>query len=298
MSDLKLGIIGESSGNGHPFSWSAICNGYSYEFMKTCPYPAIPKYLFTKTWPESAIKHVTVSHIWTQNLISSKYIAACANIPNVVENIEDMFGNVDGILLARDDFENHYENSKNILSNGIPLFIDKPIATNLIDLDSIMSLQKYDNQVFTCSSLRFSDELKISKKDQLKYRDVKYIEASTPNSWEKYSIHLIEPIIANFKSRGKLKNMNIIFKNSSITKVLVNWSGLNAVITSYGNKCNVPISINYFGKEVSTQKILVDPFYAFKKSIEAFIEMIRYKNNIIPFSDTVETVSIIECGTK
>ena len=110
--------------------------------MKTCPNTrAIPEYLFTKTWPDSAIKHVNVSHIWTQNLTSSKYIAACAKIPNVVENIEDMFGNVDGILLARDDFENHYENAKKYpFLSGIPIFIDKPIATNLIDLDLIMSI--------------------------------------------------------------------------------------------------------------------------------------------------------------
>ena len=296
MKNLKLGIIGESPGNGHPYSWSAICNGYDYNFMKTCPYRAIPEYLFSKTWPDSAIKHVNVSHIWTQNLTSSKYIAACAKIPNVVENIEDMFGNVDGILLARDDFENHYENAKNILLSGIPIFIDKPIATNLIDLDLIMSMQQYDSQIFTCSSLRFSDEMIISEKDQLDLKDIKYIEASTPNSWEKYSVHLIEPIIASFKSRGKLKNAEIIFKNSSVTKVLVNWSALNAVITSYGNKSNVPMSINYFGKETSIQKFLIDPFHAFKKSIEAFIKMIRNKNNIIPISDTIETVSIIDSG--
>ena len=37
----------------------------------------------------------------------------------------------------------------------------------------------------------------ISEKDQLDLKDIKYIEASTPNSWEKYSVHLIEPIIAS-----------------------------------------------------------------------------------------------------
>ena len=56
------------------------------------------------------------------------------------------------------------------------------------------------------------------------------------------------------------------------------------------------MSINYFGKETSIQKFLIDPFHAFKKSIEAFIKMIHNKNNIIPISDTIETVSIINSG--
>ena len=38
---LKLGIIGISEGNGHPYSWAAIFNAYNPEIMKTCPYPVI-----------------------------------------------------------------------------------------------------------------------------------------------------------------------------------------------------------------------------------------------------------------
>ena len=42
---LKLGIIGLSSDNGHPYSWSAIFNGYDPEEMARCPFPGIPEYL-------------------------------------------------------------------------------------------------------------------------------------------------------------------------------------------------------------------------------------------------------------
>ena len=42
MSDLRLGVLGLSEGNGHPYSWSAIFNGYDPQAMASCPFPDIP----------------------------------------------------------------------------------------------------------------------------------------------------------------------------------------------------------------------------------------------------------------
>jgi hypothetical protein len=43
---VSLGIIGMSEGNGHPYSWSAIFNGYDRnEMERECPYACIPEYL-------------------------------------------------------------------------------------------------------------------------------------------------------------------------------------------------------------------------------------------------------------
>ncbi len=45
-NDIRLGIIGMTEGNGHPYSWSAIFNQYDREAMtEECPFPGIPAYL-------------------------------------------------------------------------------------------------------------------------------------------------------------------------------------------------------------------------------------------------------------
>ena len=44
-SRLKIGIIGYSEGNGHPYSWSAIFNGYNRVLMESCGFTVIPRYL-------------------------------------------------------------------------------------------------------------------------------------------------------------------------------------------------------------------------------------------------------------
>ena len=43
--EINLAMLGMVEGDGHPYSWSAIINGYNKEYMKDCPYPVIPKYL-------------------------------------------------------------------------------------------------------------------------------------------------------------------------------------------------------------------------------------------------------------
>ena len=63
---LKLGIIGLSEGNGHPYSWSAIFNGYDHNSMKDCGYPVIPEYLKKQNWPNDQIKDARVTSVWTQ----------------------------------------------------------------------------------------------------------------------------------------------------------------------------------------------------------------------------------------
>ena len=134
MKKIKLGIIGISKGNGHPYSWSAIINGYDKKKIKDCGFSVIPKYLNKKIYPRDFINNAKVSHIWTQNIKISKKIASTTYIPNIVKKKEHLIGKVDGILLARDDYKNHYKISKPFLKAGMPVYIDKPISINLDDI--------------------------------------------------------------------------------------------------------------------------------------------------------------------
>ena len=74
-----------SDGNGHPYSWSAICNGYSPVEMAASGFPVIPEYLSKQTWPEARLPDVAVSHVWTQDPATSNKIARAALIPNIVD---------------------------------------------------------------------------------------------------------------------------------------------------------------------------------------------------------------------
>ena len=97
---IKLGVLGLSEGNGHPYSWSAIINGYNPEVMESCGFPVIPRYLEQQKWPESRIKGARVVSVWTQDQALSQKLAEATKISKVALNPEAMIGEVDAILLA------------------------------------------------------------------------------------------------------------------------------------------------------------------------------------------------------
>ncbi|QQR81419.1 MAG: Gfo/Idh/MocA family oxidoreductase [Deltaproteobacteria bacterium] len=182
--DLRLGIIGLSEGNGHPYSWSAIFNGYNREVMAKCPYPVIPEYLSSQFFPHDAIQGAKVTHVWAQERAIAENIAAASLIPHIVSYYEDMIGQIDAILLARDDAENHLKMSIPFLDAGLPIYIDKPIALTLDDIESLYSYQQYNGQIFSCSAMRFSEELQLSALDRENLGDIGHIQAVIPKSWK------------------------------------------------------------------------------------------------------------------
>ena len=295
MEKLNLGIIGMSEGNGHPYSWSAIFNGFDSEIMASCPFPIIPKYLNERKFPEDFLNHIAdVTHIYTQDPSISKHIAEASKINNIVQNPKDLIGKVDAVLLARDDAENHYDFAKPFLKAGMPIFIDKPIATSIDKLKNIYSEALGKNQIYTCSALRYSSEVTLSEEELNQIGNIKIIEANSPKYWNTYSIHLIEPIIVNFPNRGKL--LGVERKNSNNKhEVLIKWQNLQARLLMHGKEKHA-ISFNYIGEKMNVKKFFTDSFNPFKVSLENFTNIIIGKGNVIPFNEIKEIVTIINLG--
>ena len=291
---IRLGIIGLSPGNGHPYSWAAICNGYNLEAMSGCPFPVIPQYLAQEKWPDAKISDVQVTHIWTQDVTISEQVAKASLIDHVCVNMEDMIHQVDAVLLARDDAENHLTMAKPFLEAGIPIFIDKPLALSLKDAEQMLALQKYDHQIFSCSSLRYAEELVLSSEDKTVLGQVKFIEAKIPKKWETYAVHLIDPIVQNLPERGSLKKVEKVL-HGGIHKVLVTWSAVKAEIGVYKD-LPVGVEFHYYGSQGKIKKVFTDSFQAFKSSIVAFLEGYKSKEMMIKREETLEIVKILELG--
>ena len=85
---LNFGIIGMNDGNGHPYSFSAIFNGYNEDALEECPYSAIKEYLPVCHRNEMIIPDANVTHIWTQDKKLSESVAGISRIPNIVNNPE------------------------------------------------------------------------------------------------------------------------------------------------------------------------------------------------------------------
>ena len=136
---INIGIIGYTAGNGHPYSYSSIFNEFDKSSMQECPYQTIPEYLSKHDSYDERINSAIVSHIWTQDLKISKAIALASNIKNIVDDPLKMIGEIDGVIIARDDYESHLSIAKPFIEAGIHVFIDKPIAISINKAKEILN---------------------------------------------------------------------------------------------------------------------------------------------------------------
>ncbi|MCC8358755.1 Gfo/Idh/MocA family oxidoreductase [Salinimicrobium sediminilitoris] len=294
---IKLGVIGMSEGNGHPYSWSAIFNGYDREFMKECPFPAIPAYLEKQNFPEDGLGEFgEVTHIWTQDREISDHIAKAAKIPLVVQEIEDLINKVDAVLLARDDSENHLEMARPFLNAGLPVFIDKPFAIKLSDAEKMLSLKQYESQIFTCSAIRFAEELRLTELEKEELGKILYIEAGISKLWDTYAIHVLDPMLVQIPDRGELKEVKTI-KNGEIHQTLISWENVSAYVKVTGPHSTRP-SLIFYGQKGKIEKSFSDTYSCFKSSLLHFIKQVKSKKLLIEEKETMELVKILEWGKK
>lgn len=296
---LKLGVIGLSEGNGHPYSWAAICNGYSPEHMKACEFPVIPQYLAEQNWPEARLPGVEVTHIWTQDVAQSHRVAKASHISHVVNKPSEMQGQIDALLLARDDAENHFEFAAPFIMAGIPVYIDKPIALSQEGLNALYRLQKYEGQIFTCSALRYAKELMLARGDRERIGQIKHIQATTPKSWEKYAVHIIEPVMQIIAAPADISSAKSrTFAENGRAVSLGFEGGITADFSAFGNDVASPLSIRVHGESGWHDLIFKDSFSAFKSALVEFVGGVRTKTCRSPFEFNRQVVSIIESGLR
>ena len=287
---LRFGIIGMSEGNGHPYSWAAIFNGFNNHKMAFCPFKSIPEYLQKENYPDNFLSNYgVVTHIWTQGLEISKQIAEASYIPKICNHFEDMIGEIDALLLARDDAENHYKFANKFLAAGIPVYIDKPFALNLASANKLWETAVSQDQIFTCSALQFAKEFQWDQINHKAIGAIKMVWASAPKSWGKYAVHVIEPVLNLLPERGKIKNDQSINNGADVI-----WeSGISAIFQTTGNLVS-PIWIKIQGEKGFQDLYFDDSFYAFKMALKRFVNVVNKISPNLSINKTKEMVEILE----
>jgi hypothetical protein len=274
MNQIKLGILGMSEGNGHPYSWSAIFNGYEPSAMSECGFPGIPAYLSKQTFPQDCIHGARVTQVWTQDRSLSRHIAEATFIHSVSNEPEDMIGQVDAVLLARDDAENHRQFAEPFIAAGIPIYIDKPFALSRQDALNLFALETRPAQIFSCSALRFSREMLLTQQDIERIGGITRISAQVPKLWKKYAIHVIDPILQNCAPMENICNVRArsFGLDESGTEVSFDWHDgtKKCEIRALGSESS-PILVEYSGPNGVLRTQFTDSFNAFKSALKIFI---------------------------
>ncbi|MBI5775587.1 MAG: Gfo/Idh/MocA family oxidoreductase [Verrucomicrobia bacterium] len=289
-------MLGMIEGNGHPYSWSAIVNGYNPAEMAKCPYAGIPKYLGGQPLETVRIPGARVTHIWTDDPADAPKVAKASKIEHVVARPEDVIGQVDAAIVATDDGNDHVRRAKPFIEAGLPVFVDKPMATNTADLNQFLRWHLDGKTILSTSGMRYAPEIRqiIERREQL--GELRWLTSFTCKTWERYGIHALEAV-APVLGPGFVSAQTNHQSGSDIVH-LTHRSGVQVTLGAIHDAYGSFGAVHAYGTKGDLALKLADTYSAFRAQLVAFIELLRTGRAPLPFSQTIELMAVIIAGVR
>lgn len=296
MKEIRIAMIGMIEGNGHPYSWSAIINGYDPEKMVLCPYPAIPEYLGRQPLESVRVEGARVTHVWTDDPADAPKVAAASLIENVVEKPEDVIGKIDAVIIATDDGNDHVRRARPFVEAGLPVFVDKPLATNLADLRQFFRWKTEGRALLSTSGMRYAPEMLLSESLREALGDLRWITSFTCKTWGRYGIHALEAVYP-LLGTGFVSAQTIHQSGSDVVHLL-HHSGCQVTLAAMHDAFGSFGAVHLYGTKGQLALSLKDTYSAFRAQLIAFIDMVRTGDPPFFFQQTIELMAIIIAGIR
>ena len=287
---VRLGVIGLSDGNGHPFSFSAIINGYDGNVLRSSGWEVIANYLDFVPKEDFINSRAKVTHVWTQDVQTSKNISLSCRVPNVCKSPEEMIGQVDGVVIARDDWQSHLSIASKFLYSDTPVFVDKPLTLDLGELSFFEPYLK-SGHLMSCSGFRYAKEISGF---QLNLKELTHVNATVVNDFERYGIHILEALAAI--DAEFLKPVEITKLPGTLEAFLMKYQNAPTVqLTCLGASSKI-FDISFFGKKENFSISISDNYSAFKKTLSHFLAMVETRKVAIDPEETISLMLMLIAG--
>lgn len=289
-------MIGMVDGNGHPYSWSAIFNGYDPVEMAKCPYPTIPDYLGKEPPGSFGIDGAKVTHIWTDDPADAPKVAKASRIEHIVEKPEDVIGHVDAAIIATDRGEEHVDRCRPFVEAGLPLFVDKPMVDNAADLAVFRQWAAEGRPILSSSCMAYAKEFLPYRPSTHDLGRIRYATITTPKSWERYGIHalsaiypILGPGFLTARNTGTTDRNIVHYKHAS---------GADAVVVAIEDMYGGFGCLQLCGTAGSVQVQFRDTFFAFKAQLVEFVRYLRTGIRPFSFTETEELMRMLIGGIQ
>ena len=295
--ELRIGILGMTEGNGHPYSWSAMFNGYDPVAMEDCGFPVIPRYLEKQPKETLGIPNAKITCIcctgYAQREEAEK-MAKAALIPTVYDDPTEMIGNVDAVIVATDDGNEHVDRCRPFVEAGIPMFIDKPLVNTEEDLRTFVKWRKEGAKFITCSCMRYAKEREPFFQNHYELGKLFYISSPMAKKYETYGIHALEamyPLLGqgfvSVRNTGTYERTFVHIKHES---------GCNVNVVQGIGMAGAGMLV--IGEHGSRYLETGDSYYAFKKQLDLFVHWLRTGEEPFPFEESVELMKLVIGGLR
>ena len=292
--EIRLAMLGMVDGNGHPYSWSAIINGYARKKMtKECPFPSIPEYLNREPASAFNIKAAKFTHIYCHKRKDAEHIAQCSLIPKVVETPEAMLGQVDAVVIATDAGAEHVTMARPLVEADMPLFIDKPLCDSRKDLQVFSRWVKGGRAILSSSNRRYAREILEAKNKLSALGPLRFLSMTMVKKWETYGIHALESVYT-LLGPGFLSLRNTGSSERNIVH-LQHRKGVDVVIA-----CGADLhlgAIRILGVKGELLVACRDVFGNFKAQLQSFICYLQTGRRPDPVRETEELITMLIAGS-
>lgn len=288
---INIGIIGMSPGNAHPYSWSAIINGhFDKEEIVRMGYPAVATYLEANK-DTLGLPNARVTHVWAQEPEIATSIARTARIEHTVARLEDMIGQVDAVILARDDPENHVEMAKPFLKANVPLFVDKPLAITDSDLAYFSEQHAQGKLLMSCSSMRYANECRTAKTELSSLGKLELVTAVGKKDWIKYGVHLLEALFALLDNPSPV-SVRLLGESEKDIVIVEFEGGLRATLHLFVDISST-FQLSVFGRKDWRLIEIKNSYSMFRDNLIEFLRSVEEGKARVPFADTAAIIKTL-----
>lgn len=287
----RVGMLGISDGNGHPFSFSAIINGYSESGLRDAGWPGIYDYVCRRHASEFGVGDMHVTHAWTQHAEQTARLCAAAAIPNSPADYLDMIGEVDAVIIARDDPETHRRLAIPFLEAGIPVFVDKPLT---LASDDLRCFARYLRQglLMSCSGMRYARELDAIRAGQVDHGPLKLVRGTIVKDWARYGVHLLDAILPLLDAYP-VAVQPLPAGHDSVAVIMSD--GMIVTIDALGDAPAI-FRIELQGNRHISHVDITDNFSMFRRMLWEFWRMIVEKRPMVPVPTTLTVIRTLMAG--
>ena len=218
---FRIGLVGLCT--SHPDAWIPIIREYVKDGLFDAEISAV--WDSGETRPEGYAKEYSKK----------------MKIPHAVENLNDMLPLVDGVIVHTTNWDRHMEQAEPFVKAGKAVFIDKPIAGNMLDANQYLDWLKQGYRVTGGSALRYfkpsADFLAIPEAE----RGTVYTAYSAVGVDDfNYGIHGYA-ILASILGSGIVSAQYIGSSNQK--QILVEWTGGRVGILTVGKSAWLPSTL-------------------------------------------------------
>ncbi|MFO7780440.1 MAG: Gfo/Idh/MocA family oxidoreductase [Spirochaetia bacterium] len=203
-----------------------------------------------------------------------------------------MMGEVDAVIIARDDFENHFQLALPFLESGLSVFVDKPLALDPSELRRFLPFLD-SGKLMSCSGLRYAREFDALRTGLSEYGELRLIRAAVVNSWERYGVHLLEAVFSILKDREPRWVQAMEAEHMSVSVGFED--GLLVQIDTLGE---VPFTfqVDVWGTQKTSTHHVRDNFTMFRRMLWHFIRSVETGVPAVQPVHTMRIMALLRAG--